>query len=202
MSIFRKLILLLAGSLLIHPLMHAQQPQPEMRLGWGLSNEKEFFKEIRSGGATDHRHFELDTVKAETEGIARCQKQADDGKKPSTYCRGLAARLAPVFDFRFATESPKTMILERIEVECFRAYRHRGPGYLREIAYYDLLLPTQPGIHPFAPEHQLTFSGTGLLKLRLWPDFRSGEADTVDLAIRFHFASGEQAGTGRFTLRL
>lgn len=188
--------------LLLAPAFLDAGGKANLSVSWALSNGAEFFNEVVSHKGAPQRFFVLDIEKAREERIGRCEQEVHDRKPQSDFCRGLAARLAPAFDFAFTSDSPHQLVLDRIEVNCREVTRHRGRGFSRDLAFYSLLLPAKTGITSFTPPNRLTFTGTGTLTLRLWPDFNSVDADTVSLTLTFHFVSGEQVSSGPFTLRL
>src|SRR4051794_37132901 len=98
--------------------------EPSLNLRWSLSNEREFFQEIRSPNPDAPRYFKLNVRKANAEGAEACIEEAKAGKPQRDFCQALARRLAPVFSFAFDAPKPGTFILDRIDVECFKVSTH------------------------------------------------------------------------------
>jgi hypothetical protein len=204
MGLFTRTWLFLSALLLSG--LGALAEEPSLNLDWSLSNEREFFQEVRSPSRAVPRHFKLNVRKANKEGAEACIEEAKEGKPQRAFCQALARRLAPVFSFAFDALKPGTFILDRIDVECFKISSHRGQGFVKDNAYYQLLLPARPGVVQREPVQKLVFNSTGTAELQVWPDLQAGEpVGSLELEIRFHFHSGSthaEVRTGHFILSL
>jgi hypothetical protein len=196
---------LLGGSaLLLLCWLHTLSAEPVIRLRWGLDNEREFFHEVISEAPNSPRRFGLDVEKAKQEGVEQCANNAKAGKPRTDFCEALSGRIAPVFDFAFDSAQPGVFILDTIEVECYEFGTNKGIGFSKDLARYDLLLPTKVGVVTRVPTEKLIFTGAGTAQLRLWPDVQERNGVRLDLSIHFLFRNGAAtytASTGRFTLK-
>ncbi len=203
--------LLLLSTFTVPPAVSGPAAEPALRLRWSLSNATEFFAERPLDDPAAPRQFRLDWEKAKQEGVKRCAGKGlakGPAAQPSEFCAALAARMLPVFSYAF-DQPGATLILDSIDVQCFRISRRRsegGVGFVKDNAAYDVLLPGRVETVHRTPGKALTFSDAGTAELRLWPDFAADLAEggaALDLEIRFHFRSEHgtaEVGTGRFTL--
>jgi hypothetical protein len=183
--------------------------ETHVRLRWELAPEsQEFFTEVRGDNRSSPRYFKWNLQKAMRQEIGECPKEARLKTQPRDFCIALKAQIAPKFIFAVENMEKQSLVLESIEVDCFRVFGYRGPvfapGFALEAAPYDLLLPATVGHQKFFPKREFVARDVGVINLRFSADIeRLSSRSSAEMELRFLFHAGRgryEGRSGRFII--